>query len=133
VGDKKSKTFLNIDDLKDPFNYKFKILEDYQQKEVNVDLVETFNYLIGLNVKGYKVLKESSRKYVFVFGEKEGKKIVVVWRNVEDIDFEEDKKIIKNMIKDFNLDEIYINKDAIVEGFKAIEPLFKSLMFEGVK
>ena len=37
------------------------------------------------------------------------------------------------MIKDFNLDEIYINKDAIVEGFKAIEPLFKSLMFEGVK
>ena len=40
---KSSKTFLNIDEMKDPFNYKLKIIENYQQKIVNVDLVETFN------------------------------------------------------------------------------------------
>ncbi|SHH23914.1 site-specific DNA-methyltransferase [Thermosipho atlanticus] len=65
---KSSKTFLNIDDMKDPFNYKLKIIENYQPKTVNVDLVETFNYLLGLHVKGYKVLEENGRKYVFIFG-----------------------------------------------------------------
>ena len=127
---KGSKTFLKIDELKNPFNYKLKILEDYQQKIVNVDLVETFNYLLGLNIKKYKILKDNNRKYLFVFGEKENNKITVVWRNIEDIDFEKDKKIIKNTIKDFNPDEIYINRDATVKGFKAIEPLFKLLMFK---
>ena len=125
---KKSKTFLNFDALKNPFDYKLKILEDYQQKVVNVDLVETFNYLLGLNVKFYKMLKENNRKYLFVFGEKEGKKIVVIWRSIENIDFKKDKEVIENTIKDFNPDEIYINKEAILEGFKSIELLFKLLI-----
>ncbi len=130
---KKSKTFLNIDEMKDPFNYKLKIIENYQQKIVNVDLVETFNYLLGLRVKGYKVLEENSRKYVFVFGEKDGRRIAIVWRSIKDIDFEKDKKIIEREIKEFNPDEIYINGDTLVKGFRAIEPLFKQLMFEEVR
>jgi len=130
---KNSKTFLNIDELKDPFNYKLKIIEDYQQKTVNVDLVETFNYLFGLNVSRYEVvLHENGRKYIFVFGEKDGKIITIVWRSVEDIDFEKDKEVIKARLKEFNPDEIYINGEAMVKGFKHIEPLFKSLMFEEV-
>ena len=131
---KKSKTFLNIDEMKDPFNYKLKIIENYQQKIVNDDLVETFNYLLGLNVSKYKVLEENGRKYVFVFGEKEGKRIAIVWRSIKDIDLEKDKEIIETQIKDFNPGEVYINGDAIIaEGFRAIEPLFKSLMFEKVE
>ncbi|MBW9222512.1 site-specific DNA-methyltransferase [Methanothermococcus sp. SCGC AD-155-C09] len=129
---KGSRAFLKIDDLKDPFNYKLKILEYYQQKEVKIDLIETFNYLLGLNVKRYKILKNNNRKYLFVFGEKEGKKIGIVWRSMENMDFEKDKEVIKNTLKDFNPDEIYINRDATVKGFKAIEPLFKKLMFKGV-
>jgi len=130
---KNSKTFFKIDELKDPFNYKLKIIENYHQKIVNVDLVETLNYLLGLNVSKYKVLEENGRKYVFVFGEKEDKRIAIVWRSTKDIDFEMDKKIIENNIKEFNPDEIYINGDALVKGFRAIELLFKSLMFEKVE
>jgi len=135
---KESKTFLNIDEMKDPFNYKLKIIENYQQKIVNVDLVETFNYLLGLNVGRYEVLQENGRKYVFVFGEKDGKRIAVVWRSIKDIDFEKDKEVIENELKDFELDEVYINGEALVKldkgkGFRHIEPLFKSLMFEKVK
>ena len=48
---KESESFLNIDKVKDPFNYKIHILEDYQQKEVVVDLIETYNYLISLEVE----------------------------------------------------------------------------------
>ncbi|MEO2068857.1 MAG: site-specific DNA-methyltransferase [Desulfurobacteriaceae bacterium] len=129
---KNSKTFLNIDELGNPFNYKMKIIENYQEKVVNVDIVETFNYLLGLHIKGYKVLKDNERKYIFVFGEKEGKRIVIVWRNIKNIDFESDREIIEKQIGDFSPDEIYINGDATVKGFKPIEPLFKSLIFERV-
>jgi adenine-specific DNA-methyltransferase len=130
---KNSKTFLNIDELEDPFNYKLKIIENYQQRIVNVDLVETFNYLLGLNVKGYKVLENNNRKYVFVFGEKEDKRITIIWRSIKDIDFEKDRKIIEENIKSFEPDEVYINRDALIKGFRPIEPIFKSLMFERVE
>jgi len=130
---KGSKTFLNIDEMRDPFNYKLKIIENYQQKIVNVDLIETFNYLLGLNVGRYDVLYENGRKYVFVFGEKDGKKIAIVWRSIKDIDFEKDKEIIEDKLKWFEADEIYINGEALVKKFKHIEPEFKSLMFEKVK
>ncbi|MGC8651465.1 MAG: site-specific DNA-methyltransferase, partial [Minisyncoccia bacterium] len=125
---KDSKTFLNINEMKDPFNYKLKIIENYQQKIVNVDLIETFNYLIGLDVIRYKVFEDNGRKYVFVFGEKEGKRIAIVWRSIEGIELEKDKETIEEQIKEFSPDEIYINGDAIVRNFKPIEPLFKSLM-----
>ncbi len=130
---KNSNTFLNLHKMKDPFNYKLKIIENYKQKIVNVDLIETFNYLIGLNVNKYKVLEDNERKYVFVFAEKQNKKIIIVWRNLKNIDFEKDKKIIENNIQEFNPDETYINGDAIVKNFTPIEPLFKSLMFEDIK
>ena len=130
---KGSKTFLNIDEMKDPFNYKLKIIKNYQQKIVNVDLVETFNYLIGLNVSRYEVLQENGRKYVFVFGDKDGKRIAVVWRSIKDIDFEKDREVIEVKLKESEPDEIYINGEALVKRFRHIEPLFKSLMFEEVE
>ena len=128
---KNSKTFLNLDEMKDPFNYKLKIIENYQQKTINVDLVETFNYLIGLNVSRYEVLQENGRKYVFVFGEKDGKRIAIVWRSIKDIDFEKDKEIIEAKLKELESDEIYINGEALVKGFRHIELQFKALMFKG--
>ena len=127
---KKSKTFLNAAKLKDPFNYKLKIIEDYKPVAVNADIVETFNYLLGINVNKYKILNRNGRKYVYVFGEKEGKKATIVWRNLKELDLEKDKEEIEKTIKDFNPDEIYVNGDAIIEGFRPIEPLFNSLMFE---
>jgi adenine-specific DNA-methyltransferase len=132
---KNSNTFLNLESLKNPFNYKLKIIENYQQKEVKADVIETFNYLLGLSVIRYKVLEDNGRKYVFVFGNKDEKNVAIVWRSMEGIDLEKDKEIIENNIKDFKPDDIYINGDAIVKGFKAIEPLLKTLMFDrlGVK
>jgi len=127
---KKSKTFLKIDEMRDAFDYKLKIIESYQQKIVNVDMVETFNYLLGLKVKSYKFFKDNKRRYVLVFGEKEGEKIAIIWRNIKDIDFEKDKEIIAGKIKHFNPDRIYINGDAMVNGFKPVELEIRDLMFD---
>jgi len=127
---KNSRTFLNIEEMKDPFNYKLKTTENRQQKIVNADLIETFNYLLGLNVSRYKVSNDNNRKYIFIFGNKENKRIVIVWRSIRDIDLEKDKEIIKETIKEFKPEEIYINGDSLIEGFRPIETLFKTLMFE---
>ncbi|MGB9794861.1 MAG: site-specific DNA-methyltransferase, partial [Caldisericum exile] len=127
---KNSNTFLNLKNFKNPFNYKLKIIENYQQREVKADVIETFNYLLGLNVSRYKFLEDNGRKYVFVFGKKDVKNVAIVWRSMEYIDLEKDRKIIEDNVKDSNPDEIYINSDAIVKGFKAIEPLLKTLMFD---
>ncbi|MDI9618885.1 site-specific DNA-methyltransferase [Methanothermobacter sp.] len=128
-----SSTFLNLEELRDPFNYKLKIMDNYQPKLVNVDTVETFNYLLGLHVKTYKTLEDNGRKYVFVFGENERKRTAIIWRSTENIDFEKDKRIIEDNIGDFGPDEIYINGEALVENFRLVEHLFKSLMFEEVR
>ena len=128
---KSSSTFLNLEKLKDPFNYQLNIIENYQQKKINVDVIETFNYLIGLFVNRYEFVNDNGRRYIFVFGERNGKKCLVVWRNIENLDYNRDKEIIENNLNSFKPDEIYINGDAVISDFKPIEPLFKSLIFEG--
>ena len=45
-------SLLNIDAFKNPFDYKLNITRNNESQEtVIIDLVETFNYLIGLHVK----------------------------------------------------------------------------------
>ena len=126
---RQSKTFLNISEMEDPFNYKLTIIENREPKAVNVDLVETFNYLVGLNVSKFKVLSNKGRKYVFVFGEIDDRKTLVVWRSIEGLDFEDDKKVVATAIADFNPEEVYVNGDCIVQGFRQIENEFKTLLF----
>ncbi|KXZ40720.1 adenine-specific DNA-methyltransferase [Alkalithermobacter thermoalcaliphilus JW-YL-7 = DSM 7308] len=53
-----SVSLLNIDKFANPFDYKMKIADGLETKEINVDLVETFNYLLGLVVTNICV-KES--------------------------------------------------------------------------
>jgi len=95
---------------------------------VDVDLVETFNYLVGLKVNKYKFLKENGRKYVFVFGERNNRKTAIVWRATKDIDMAKDKEVIDKNLTDYNPDEIFINGDSFVKGYKPIESEFKVLM-----
>lgn len=45
-----SVSLLNIDQLANPFGYKMKIANGLETKETTIDLVETFNYLLGLVV-----------------------------------------------------------------------------------
>ena len=54
-----------------------------QQKTVSVDIIETFNYLLGLKVNKYKVVNKDDRRYVFVFGEKERQKTAIIWKSEE--------------------------------------------------
>jgi len=144
---KGSQCLLNYNNFENPFEYKLKIISNKiphpdlhrdtplqkgnGEEIVDVDLVETFNYLFGLKVKKYKFLEENRKKYVFVFGERRGSKVVIVWRDKKEIDLQKDKEIIEKNINEFKPEEIFGNGDSLVKDYKPIEYEFKRLM--GVK
>ncbi len=155
---KKSSTFLNIDKLRNPFEYKLKIERNDETKYRNVDLIETFNYLLGLNVEqisskeSYDYDGENIEKYFdgqFTFKRVEGKlndgsKVLVIWRNLtDDIKIDNDvlnKYFEKKRIDVFEYDYIYVNGDNTLEitardnhKIKLIDQEFKKLMFEDIE
>ena len=124
-----SPSLLNLEQFESPFDYELKIISSGKGEEtVNVDLIETFNYLIGLNIKGYRFLNENGKKYVIVLGERNNRKVAVIWRKTKNINLEKDKKIIEDAIKKFSPDEIFVNGDSFVRNYKPIENEFRKLM-----
>ncbi|MHA1401862.1 MAG: DNA methyltransferase, partial [Candidatus Heimdallarchaeaceae archaeon] len=124
-----SPSLLNLEAFESPFEYKLKIISNSNGEEiVGVDLVETFNYLIGFKVNKYKFLKENGRKYVVLFAERNNRRTAIVWRSFKNIDLKIDKEIIDKELANFNPDEIFINGDSFVKGYKPIESEFKTLM-----
>ncbi len=135
-----SEYLLNIEKLKNPFAYKLKINEGAEPKEVVVDIPETFNYLLGLKVKKIKVRYNKDKKYLFILGEKEGRDYTIIWREYQDgwteEDFKKDKEFIKQELKEWKPQVIYISGQSILtqnfDDFQAeiryIEPEFKRLM-----
>lgn len=123
-------SLLNIEKFKTPFDYEIE-LENENKDMAKVDLVETFNYLMGINVEKLRVYNHQNRKYKIVIGKLNEQKVLVIWRNVVDLDMEEDKRFIEEeIIGENKFDKIYINYDNYVEGSLLIEEQFYKLMFE---
>ena len=124
-----SPSLLNLKQFESPFEYKLRVISNGRGEEiVPVDLVETFNYLVGLAVARFKFLSDNGRKYVIVLGERGNRRVAVVWRPTQDIDLQRDKEVIDKAIADFLPDEIFVNGDAYIKDYKIIESEFKALM-----
>ena len=132
------KSLLNIDNFASPFNYTLKIATSGvgETKKTNIDLVETFNYLLGLVVKRIEILKG----YVVVEGQNLKKeRILIIWRDGQTS--EELNEFFKKMdwtVYDREFDTIFVNgdnnlanlqKDETDFKVKLIEEEFKKLMF----
>ena len=131
-----SPSLLNIDQFEDPFNYKLNIGTGSvgATKETTVDLVETFNYLIGLSVKTIDVLKGFK---VVIGTNPQDESVLIVWRNTKEKDNDALESFLnkqKYNPRDFDFDHIYVNGDHTLEDprsiVKMIEIEFKRLMFD---
>ncbi len=128
---------LNIDQLKNPFSYKLKVnlSEVGEPQEMNVDIPETFNYLLGIKVKKIKT-RNNGKKYLFVLGEKNDKDIAIVWRevidNLSEEDLKKDRDFIVKEIETWSPDVVYVNSKCVLTPkdfeVKYIESEFKKLM-----
>jgi len=81
------KSLLNVRHFKDPFNYKMEIATTTvgDTRMVKLDLMETFNYLLGLRVHTV----DQIRGVRVITGENpQGEKVLILWRNVKEIDAE---------------------------------------------
>jgi adenine-specific DNA-methyltransferase len=84
VESKGSQTLLNIENFDDPFRYKLLVGTGSagETRPVNVDLVETFNWLLGLKVRhidcieGFRIVEGTSPK---------GERVLVIWRKIRDL------------------------------------------------
>ena len=120
---------LNVEKMSKPFSYTLKITEGNEMKEETADLVETFNYLLGIHVRQIKTFNNNGTYYRVVFGTKGEDDIAIIWRNTGKIDLKEDKAFIEGTILNGSgPSKTYINADFIVEGACPIEPEFKKLM-----
>src|SRR5205823_1775678 len=86
-----SASLLNIENFADPFNYQLNVATGAsvgETRPATVDIVETFNYLLGLRVRavnticGFRVVEGTNP---------EDEKVLVIWRNTfeksnEDLD-----------------------------------------------
>lgn len=140
-------SLLNVKDFLKPFSYQMNITTDsagvFERK--NIDLVETFNYLIGMNVQ--EADYQLDKGYVQITGKlRTGEFTTVLWRDCEKIGYAElDKLLAKLKINpnDGEYQLIYINGDHNVaskyttkEGeekqlkVRSIEQTFLKNMFE---
>jgi adenine-specific DNA-methyltransferase len=124
-------SLFSVDKFSKPFSYSMKINGETR----NIDLVETFNYLIGLKVdKNYamkrfdaeftsegeylsviaKLKNGSTYKIKMVSGTtRDGEKVLVIWRELTG-DINKDSAILEAFFKDIQRDKyqkIYVNGD----------------------
>lgn len=130
VETRNSDSLLNIDRFEDPFNYMMKIRQDDELKEQKIDLIETFNSLIGLYVqqteiiRGFKVFRGKLRT---------GEKTLVIWRNVKEKSNDDLNEFFvkqKYNTQDFEFDRVYVNGDNNLENLKLDEDVWKVILIE---
>ena len=128
--DKENKLIFNVDNVEDPFKFKMIISENHKSKVVNVDLIETFNYLLGLHIEKVQKVKHNDKNYIIITGNTSSDQIAIVWREIIDLDYEQDKKFIKASLKGKNYDILYVNGSCLVESYNPIEVELKKLICE---
>ena len=129
---RESPTYLNVAKLQNPFSYQLKVVEGLQTKPRNVDLPETFNYLLGLTVRTRQCLSDGERRYLIYRGTVGQKTVAIIWRETEGWgteDWEQDYRFIQEHKLTEDADEVYVNTDSIVPEAKPLDPVFKRLMF----
>jgi len=132
-----SETLLNVEKLQSPFSYKLHIHRDGETRERTVDLPETFNYLLGLDVHTRRVYDDEGRRYLVYRGTlRNSRTVAVIWRDTKDWK-EKDYRCERNFVEKQKLvegaDEIYTNGDSIIPGARSLDGLFKARMFAPVE
>lgn len=139
VETKGSPSLLDLKQFDDPWSYTLKITRNDETRDQTVDLVETFNYLLGLRVR----TRSRVRNVLMITGElPDGDKVLVLWRRLAEVDNDTldtwfDRLDISTRDQEFAA--IYVNGDSNLENqrrqdetwkVRLIEAEFHRLMFD---
>ncbi len=123
-------SLLNIKDFNNPFDYKLKITRNGETKEVTVDLVETFNYLLGLTVESIQKIRD----VIKIEGKtKLNERALIIWRDLTKTDnqkLNEWFNKINDSTKSSEFDVIYVNGDNNLENLRKKNDTWKVRLIE---
>jgi adenine-specific DNA-methyltransferase len=108
-------SLLSVTHFNKPFDCRLKVTVDSAgaYEERTIDLVETFNYLIGLRVKHIDM--QLDKDFVTVTGWlPSGEKTLVLWRDVERVDYDQLNRLCDKLAinpADSEFEVVYINGD----------------------
>jgi adenine-specific DNA-methyltransferase len=127
-----SASLLNLDRFEDPFNYKLNIATGTagETKPKVVDLVETFNYLIGLRVK---TIDHIGDVRVVTGLSPQGERVLILWRKTKEVDNDALDAWFRKQgynTKDQEYDVIYVNGDNNLENLKKPDQTWKVRIIE---
>jgi len=125
-----SQSLLNVESFRNPDQYKLKVERNGETQLVNVDLVETFNWLLGLTVKHIDVIRGVR---VVEGTNPEGERAIVLWRNLDETDndaLDEWFKKQKYNTKDQEYNLIYVNGDNNLENLRRGDQTWKVRLIE---
>lgn len=125
-------SLLSVDDFIDPFSYSLAITKNNETKQTTIDLVETFNYLIGLYIEQ----QYRANDYKVIIGHTlDEKKVLIIWRNRKEKANEDLNKFFSKLyfdIKGNEFDFIYVNGDTLLENLRTENEHRKVMLTEEV-
>lgn len=126
-------SLLNLQLFENPFAMTLKTTKDNELVETPVDMVETFNYLIGLNVETEDWYKGENICVVQGYTHRDNLHTLVIWRNCKEIDNEQLNQFFERMdfrTRDSEFDLIYVNGDNTLPNLRRDEDNWKVVLIE---
>lgn len=124
-------SLFNMQWFRNPWNMKLRIIRQNETREENINIIETFNYLIGLNVtsilhprKGVCTVEGVTRR---------GERTLVIWRDCDTVDNDALNDFFRRMsysTRDTEFDRIYVNGDNNLENLRTDEEQWKVVLTE---
>jgi len=126
-------SLLNMKLFENPFAVTLKTTKDNELVETPVDMVETFNYLIGLNVETMDWYNEDNICVVQGRTRRDNLRALVIWRNVKEVGNEMLDHFFEKMdfrTRDTEFDVIYVNGDNTLPNIRRNEEHWKVVLTE---
>ena len=122
-------SLLNVEMFHNPFAMTLKTTKDNELVETRVDMVETFNFLIGLNVETERWYEDDQICMVQGKTHRDGQRTLVIWRNCEKIDNAKLNDFFKE--HDFGkVNLIYVNGDNTLANVRSSKEHWKVILTE---
>lgn len=124
-------SLFNMKWFRNPWDMKLRITRQNETREENIDVIETFNYLIGLNVRSITYPKKDICTVEGVT--RRGESTLVIWRNCDTIDNKALDEFFNRMAystRDTEFDRIYVNGDNNLENLRTDEEQWKVVLTE---
>ena len=130
-----TESILNLNMFEHPFDNSIKATMYNESKDTKIDMVDTFNYLIGIKVNHIEYCEEFDYKLCIVDGYVKEKHVLVIWRDLAKVDNNELNRFLNGNaynVRGGEYDNIYVNGGNNIQNMATDEDHFKVELIEEV-